>query len=444
MNDAAAAVTRAVEQAERLRRRQSAGRWLVRVIPVVALVWLAIAVMVRWGSAPRLWFWIALASGGASIAGVLGWLNRRPATNDAVAARADADARLGGELRSAHWFAQSPASGEWAAFHLATAALSAQRVDWPRLYPRPAGARSWAAAAACAAAAFAVLLIPARQTAGAAGVATGRAAGQSGNVARLSLPEDLRKQLEDLLAKMEQGTMPADLARQKLADLQKLLSRLDKTADQSPGKIAGKPGDVRPRAEDDEKLIDRANKAASGATGMPDDVKWSLQDLASKLASATTREGAEKNPSASTAQPGKPSDKAETGQATATPAGLQMVRAAATEAEAGQMMSGGGPMGGDPTPGRGGNRGGRGNGAAPPEIAKALRKETVEASADTAGQNVIAEIHRKTEQGKATVAFSRAAGPAAFERSHTVAPPPVPDARRGLVQRFFTHIPKIP
>ena len=123
---------------------------------------------------------------------------------------------------------------------------------------------------------------------------------------------------------------------------------------------------------------------------------------------------------------------------------MQMVRAAATEAEAGQMMSGGGPMGGDPSPGRGGNQGGRGNGAAPADIAKALRKETVEANQDTQGQNVIAEIHRKTEQSKATVGFTHAAGPSSFERSHTAAPPPVPDARRGLVQRFFTHIPKLP
>src|SRR5690349_17605183 len=128
---AAAVVTLAVEQAERSRRRQSAGRWLVRAIPIVAGIWLAAAAAVRWASMPRMWFWFALAASGVAVAVILAWWNRRPTTNDAVAARADADAKLGGELRSAHWFAQSSSSDPWAAFHVSTAASTAQRVDWP-------------------------------------------------------------------------------------------------------------------------------------------------------------------------------------------------------------------------------------------------------------------------------------------------------------------------
>jgi hypothetical protein len=66
-----------------------------------------------------------------------------------------------------------------------------------------------------------------------------------------------------------------------------------------------------------------------------------------------------------------------------------------------------------------------------------LRKELVEAAADTQGDNVNKEdIRRKTEQGKSSIAYTRVA-PATYERSRADAPPPVPEARRPLVQRYF-------
>ena len=71
-------------------------------------------------------------------------------------------------------------------------------------------------------------------------------------------------------------------------------------------------------------------------------------------------------------------------------------------------------------------------------IAQALRRETVEASADTAGENVLSETRRKTERGQATVGFTQgAAGPS--DRSRASAPPPVPEDRRGTVQTYFSR-----
>ena len=88
--------------------------------------------------------------------------------------------------------------------------------------------------------------------------------------------------------------------------------------------------------------------------------------------------------------------------------------------------------------GGGGNSGPPANNGSLAALTQALRKETVEASADTAGENVLSETRRKTEHGQATVGFTRGdavgAGP-----SRASAPPPVPEDRRGTVQTYFTR-----
>ena len=82
------------------------------------------------------------------------------------------------------------------------------------------------------------------------------------------------------------------------------------------------------------------------------------------------------------------------------------------------------------------NAGGRGATA----LAAAFRQEIVEASQDNAGDNVDTEIRRKTEQGSATVAFTRGAA-GQFDKSRAAAPPPVPEARRSGVQSYFVRKP---
>jgi hypothetical protein len=73
-----------------------------------------------------------------------------------------------------------------------------------------------------------------------------------------------------------------------------------------------------------------------------------------------------------------------------------------------------------------------------PDFEQALRRETVDASADTPGANVLSEVRRKTEHGQATVAFSHSAsGPS--DASRAAAPPAVPEGRRASVQTYFTR-----
>ena len=116
---------------------------------------------------------------------------------------------------------------------------------------------------------------------------------------------------------------------------------------------------------------------------------------------------------------------------------MKMTREAASDPGGQMMMQGGGPMGGDPQAGAG-NSGARGRGDGKGPLAEALRRELIEANADTAGANVSKEdLRRKTEQGHSTLGFTRAAPRGAYARGRAVPPPPVPDGRRPLVQSYF-------
>ena len=103
------------------------------------------------------------------------------------------------------------------------------------------------------------------------------------------------------------------------------------------------------------------------------------------------------------------------------------------------MSSQMGPKG-DPSAGFGG----AGNSGEAPKngtmagVQQALRKETVEASEDTTGENVLSETRRKTEHGQATVPFSHSAS-GTSDRSKASAPPAVPEDRRSAVQNYFTR-----
>jgi hypothetical protein len=66
----------------------------------------------------------------------------------------------------------------------------------------------------------------------------------------------------------------------------------------------------------------------------------------------------------------------------------------------------------------------------------ALRQELIEASRDSAGANVEAEVRRKTEQGDAAVGFTGTASTRS-ETARAAGAPPVPEARRSDVQRYF-------
>jgi hypothetical protein len=430
--------------ADRRRRSRDAIKVLVRFAPMAAGALLAFAFLTRifsWPAAVPPVLGAALVLALVATVVVLG--RRRPST-DAIAAHVDDDAALRGELRSAHWFAATPgrpANDEWADFHLGRAVSRAEQVDWTSLYPPVRAARTWAATGVMLVVAVLINagvpgLVPASwtRTAGAAGEAT-------------SVSDELQKKLEALLAAIEEGRLSAADMKASLEQMKDMMAKVDpelqKKIDQLlKDKPLGDQANNKRMDLDKETLAERAERDKASSGGLPEDVRWALEDLASRLAQQSAdRQTAKGNPAASqeTGEKGMGSSQAEAAQATAAEAAMQMVREAASEADAAKMMmGGGGMMGGDSRSGAGGNNGKETGAADALLIAQALRKEILEATSDTLGANINKEdLRRKTEQGTSSLGFTRVQVPAGFERGRADAPQPVPEARRDLLLKYF-------
>lgn len=368
-------------------------------------------------------------------------LGRRRPSTDAIAARVDDDASLRGELRSAHWFAAASGRDDWAEFHLARAVTHAEQVDWAALYPPVRAMRTWAATGV-------MLIVAVLINAGVPGIVPTswtRAAGGSGDKAAVS--DELQKKLDALLAAIEEGRLSAAEMKASLEQMKDMMAKVDpelqKKLDQLlKDKPLGDQANNKRMDLDKETLAERAERDKASSGGLPEDVRWALEDLASRLAQQSAdRQTAKGNPAASqeTGEKGMGSAQAETQQATAAEAAMQMVREAASEADAAKMMmGGGGMMGGDSRSGAGGNSGKETGAADALLIAQALRKEILEAQTDNQGANVNKEdLRRKTEQGTSSLGFTRVQVPAGFERGRADAPQPVPEARRDLLLKYF-------
>lgn len=437
-------VREVVARADRRRRVRRALETVVHVAPWAAGVALLAAVAARLaGLAPMATVGVILLLAAGVAAGFV-MLRGAQGKPDVVAARVDADASLAGELRSASWFADHPDGEMWTGYHLDRAAEHAQRVDWDSLYPPVRAARAWALTGVGVAAAL--LLAATTPAPPALGAAQGGESLEAlaGDLLD-ELPPDLRRQLEELLERMGEGGEAGDMAQASLAELQELMKDVDPELAAKLAELAKQAAEAGEIAEGGEKPPDAmAADAKNANAGLPEDVRWAVDDLAERLANASRdRQTNAENPAASeeTAETGAGSDQA------ATEAGsdmqMKLSREAASDPGAGKMMMAGagamGAMGGDSRQGAGGNNGARdGNQPDPLSIAQALRQETVEASQDTQGQNVEKEdIRRKTEQGEATVGFTRTAPPSTVDRSRAQAPPVVPDARRTLLLNYF-------
>ena len=435
----------AVAQAEQIRRRRVLTRLLLRVVPAVAGGLLVAAALVKLAHLPLAVFWSLLVIALVGIVVVAWFGGRVPSVTDAAAAQLDADAALQGELRSAHWFASHPNADAWAAYHLAKAADRVDGVSWPTVYPPVKTARVWSASAIVALAAIALVLSsawPAARRAAGADAAGVRVSGR----AMAALPADLQKRIDDLITAIQKGTMPLDEARAKISALRDELSRLDPKLQAAMAKAAQaaqgqKPGATDAKTTDAEaaKLASRAEKAAA-EKDLPQDMKWSMEDLAAKLAKASQNQppaGAEGDQKSQDAKNSKDSaaQQSQAGQQAAE-AGVQMTRSTAADSESSQMMATtASPMGAEAR-GAEADAASKNQLGAPLDLA-AMRKETVQADADSQGTNVLAEMRRKSEQSHSTLSFTRVAPLAAYDKSHAAAPPPPPESLRALVRQYF-------
>jgi len=392
------------------------------------------ALFIRWRGAPALW---SLAIPVAAVIGLAGYLlimRRQPRVSDAVASEVDRDAGLGGELRSAAWFATRSSQEPWVSFHLARAAERVGSVEFRSVYPPVKAGRAGIATSLLTIAAVAVLAtVPKHVLVRANGAGTSGLAKSATvpGVATDAIPQDLPAELQALLAAIEDGTLAAQLAAGNPA-LQDALAKLSTINDPAALAALAKALAAHKDSADAMKMLaERAKRDANLAPQQ--DVKNALEDLASKLSP----------PDSDKDSPGfESSDETQAGDSaslSATPS--ESTRDANAIAGLGMLtMSNEEMAGADAPPGMGvggGSSPTRGRGTMP-DIAAALRHETIEANEDDVTGGVHSDARRKTEHGTAATAFSHGTA-ATFENGRTAVPPAIPESRRAGMQTYFAR-----
>jgi hypothetical protein len=445
MVDPAASTTElqnAVARADHARRVRDTARRLWAAAPIAASVCLAIAIAGRLrGWTPAVTLFVLAIAALALAAYTLG-ARRRRAVSDADVSHIDADAGLQGELRSAHWFAGASDHDDWIRFHLARAAERVRGIDWSGLYPAAPSGRAKVATGVLAAIAVALaMFVP-----GNAGVAASDGKPAPAAAARkpgaiLALPPDLRKQIEDMLVSAESGqgrALTADEVRDLIAKLQELAKDPSKQASPAAANAAQKPA-----TEADIKAFAERAKKASESTSLEPEVRDALADMSNMLHDADQNANAmsardPQDAAAAKESAGEAQQSKTAGGKQDASASAQSVKEAAGGSAAGIMM-----MTADDASssregglGLGGGSADKNGGGHLVDLGAALRKETIEASVDLKGENVLTEERRKTEHADAATAYSHAAAQPA-ERGRSTAPPPVPESRRAAVKSYF-------
>jgi hypothetical protein len=416
-------VARAAGLRDRFARRRRA--W--RAAPWLAAVCLVIAVagrLIGWPPA------LALACGaglGVLLAAYALLPRDTGVVHDHDAAALDDRAALGGELRSAHWFAAQQDAGAWVTYHLARAADRIRAAPWPDLYAPQRMPRTYAVTAVLAVTAAIVTFVgPTTRAARAPGVHAGRA----GAPDRALTAAEIERQLAALLATLESGD-PAKGRPATADDIRALLEAVREAQRQNAG---------RPGATIDDALEQRLDRV-SQKTSLDPDIRGALEDLKKALA-ASKPENAKTGKTA-----GEPTEKGGAPQADAA----QTNQAGGQDAATAQMLSDSQPGAGygvvgmtnepgapprDAGLGMGGGDGGSPNSGVMVDLGAALRRETLESGAGESAGDPATDLRHKTDRGKASVAFSRGAA-AATERGPGNAVPVIPEARRPAARAYF-------
>ena len=426
----------AVATAARRRRARETSRLLWRVAPIVSAAGVIVAAFVRWRHAPAIIPLGLLAV--SAVAWILyAFLQRyRVRVSDATAAAIDDDARLGGELRSATWFAARSTDDPWAAFHIGRAAERLESIDLAQLYP-PVRARR-ARVATFVMVAVALLLVatfPERPRAVAAGQ-TAPAGTAPRTVPPLSVegvPAELPQELEDLLAAIENGTLPVGITAD--AALRRTLTQLQALTDPQALAALARAMALDPSQADDKATMKELGERAKRDAAMTpqSDIRNALEELSKKLSdpehemdSAGFEKSEDAQPQGGVDLAGPPPQSSRDATAIAS---LGMVTLSKQDASDPNAPPGAGVGGTSSSPKTGGTMA---------EISKALRHEIIEAHEDDVTGNVQTEERRKTDRGKAAATFTgSAAGTSDVTRAS--ASPPVPETRRAGMQTYFSR-----
>jgi hypothetical protein len=420
----------------RHRRDRETSRLLWRVAPASAALILLLSLLIRWRhGSPLIALTVLVVA--CLIWAMIAFVRRRiDRVSDQTAAAIDTEVRLGGELRSAAWFATQGRDDPWAEFHLQHAATRLESIDFATHYPPIRAPRARIATGVMILATLVLAFaFPQRPRAISAMPDTPLApvARKVPTIAVEGVPADLPQDLEDLLAAIENERL-AEL-RPGSAALLDTLNKLQSIKD--PEALAALAralaSDRLQQLDDKAAMKDLAQRAERDASKTPSsDVREALDQLAknlskpdSQLDSAGLEKSDEAEPNGGVDMAG-PSESARDTNAIAGVGMLAISKQDSAQSDA------------PPGVGAGGASGSPNGGGTMPEIAKALRHEVIEAHEDDVTGDVHSEDRRKTERGAAATAYSRnAVGHS--DGSRAVAPPPVPEARRAGVQTYFTR-----
>jgi hypothetical protein len=254
------------------------------------------------------------------------------------------------------------------------------------------------------------------------------------------MPVDVQDRLARLLAQLDDAALDPDAKRITKEELQKLMSTLDPELQKKlQAAMEKKSLGNDPKSTSDLAKAD-ANAPKNLAGELPEDLKWAQENQAARSAQADDQKPTSNEPNAATkaGDQGQASLQEQAEKSGQPAAGVPIVREAASAEENKKMMGGGGPMGGDSRPGAGKTGNNVKGGAEALLAAQKLRQELLEANADALGENVEQEdLRRKTEQGKSSLGFTRAAASRTVDPSRSAAPPPVPEPRRSLLFHYF-------
>ena len=395
-----------------------------------------LAAVVRWRHAPAVIPFAMLAAAG------VGWIlyayvrRHGVRVSDRTAFAIDDEAHLGGELRSAAWFAAGGTTDPWAGFHLGRAADRLESTDFARLYPPVRARRARVATGVMIAATLLVVTtFPQRPRVDAAGVTAppGPAPRKVLPLDEDGVPPSLPQDLEDLLTAIETGTLSTQRVDPTLLNMLATLQALKDP--KILAALARAMAAERKQAGDAENMKDLADRVKRDTAMMPpSDIRAALEDLSKNLSDPDRDKdedaaGLEKSDEA---QPGAGVDLAglppQSSRDASAIAGIGMVTASKEAADTNAP----------PGIGAGGASSGPGTGGTMPEIAKSLRHEIIEANEDTGSGDVPSEARRKTERGSATTTFTRSAA-GQSDGTRAGAPPPVPETRRAGIQTYFTR-----
>jgi hypothetical protein len=448
-NSASQTIRQAAVAGDRARRARQARQLVIRWLPVASIFAALAGLILALLSGPRVIAPVLLAVACVSAVALVGSARRTRPLSDRDVLEVDSAAGLGGALRSAHWFATNcdhSSTDPIGAFHLESAVVAISSVDWNRVYVRPP-ARSalfkTAAGVLGTAVFFGWPALSAPPPALAVDPLKAKSAGAAGSA---ELPATLVPKLVEGVQALGTGQAPSREALAAIGQALELSAANDDIKRQLEDLLAAsRVGDMSAGfwSEPEECLSGemRACEEARQALSQPA-LGWAYEDALARAKVAEQQSAARPKPGVSGAEQGTDNRSGDSGAVRSL-----AESGSGDEAADGQPLLSNARGGatsfssllfGRQAAGAGASAGRQGaNQARAAALSLALRSEVVHAAADTSTPTVNRGDGRRATTSTDPSAVVGIRASASYDRGRSWQPPAVPDARKTLVHDFF-------